>query len=251
MRLKIVGLSILTLVYFGLSSWYYVCEIKNSCGEELIVEVKEEVPFSFTHGSDEVVVSSLTDSVLSSIESKLGDQNELILYGFYCEEEVMDSSNLGVLRAKSVLDLMDAEYVPRVHIASRMIESVNWDSSTLVDFKVLTVNSDLCETENGAKLYVDGQDDSITLSTKVEAYLMYVALENTDVNIDVIGHAYSADSEIDSLSGLALANFCKDVLIQFGCLEENIETGSVGRSEQLDSVDRRSQVEIIFKEYDE
>jgi len=233
MKSKAASIVLLFIIWSLGSGWYYVCKIKGQCpgAPELEIVTKEGVTFEY--GNSQPILSLNFDSYKNDLISKMGSNNLLEIIGLYDTSEVNSSSfdNLGVARAMAIQNLFAEVDQSRFTISSKQlqIESAGRNIDG-VDFIILTKNDFVEETEFGAIVYL--HNDSISL--KLNAFLIYLAKENPNKSIDVVGHWDNSETAAVNFSkALDQSNIIVSLLAAEGLKYQNLNPTSKGETEPI------------------
>lgn len=233
MKSKASSVVLLFIIWSLGSGWYYVCKIKGQCpgAPELEIVTKEGVIFEY--GDSQPVLSSSFDSYKKDLISKMDSNNLLEIVGLYAPSEVNSSSfdNLGVARAMAMQNLFTGVDQSRFTISSKQMQIENSSKKIdAVEFNILTKNDIVQETKFGAIVYL--HNDSI--SPKLNAFLIYLAKENPNKSIDVVGHWDNSETAAVNFSkALDQANIIVSLLAAEGLTKQKLNPTSKGETEPI------------------
>jgi len=236
MKSKIISVILLFLLWSFGSGWYYVCEIKGLCENSIEQNngaVNKGVSFEFS--SAEPQLGTGFESYKASLIDKLDSTNRMRITGLYSPSEVNSSGfdNLGIARALAIQNLFSELSQDRFDISSRE-EGLDKSQKSIdaVEFRVMRKNSFVEEKEYGAVLHPDFSSDS--LESKIVAYLNFIANENNENQIDIVGHTDDSNTEGENFNiGLVQANRIMDKLIELGMSAHNLNPSSKGETEPI------------------
>ena len=205
---------ILFMFWIVASSWFYVAEIKEVYPNHFS-HSKTKHPIFFKYSDSEVQLGNEYSSFKDFTLEKLELTNRLLIIGNYTSDEHNNTShpNLGIARAINASKLFQNLEKSQIQMVSQLKDSMynlkfkksKWLDA--IDFRVLTNNSFLEESVEGAKLYLN-QD---LYHPKIQAYLKYIAIENLDNQFSLM--------EITNLSSDSIpikSIFIKDQLLSNG-----------------------------------
>lgn len=233
MKSKAASIVLLFIIWSLGSGWYYVCEIKGQCPKAPELEIVTKEGVTFEYGNSQPILSINFDSYKNDLIAKMDSNNQLEIIGLYDTSEVNSSrfDNLGVARAMAVQNLFAEVDQSRFTISSKQlqIESAGRNIDG-VDFIILTKNDFVEETEFGAIVYL--HNDSISL--KLNAFLIYLAKENANKSIDVIGHWDNSEtSAVNFSKALNQSNIIVSLLEAEGLANRNLNATSKGETEPI------------------
>ena len=202
------------MFWIVVSSWFYVAEIKEVYPNHFSLS-KTKHPIFFKYSDSEVQLGNEYSSFKDFTLEKLESTNRLLIIGNYTSDEHNNTShpNLGIARAINASKLFQNLEKSQIQMVSQLKDSMynlkfkkfKWLDA--IDFRVLTNNSFLEESVEGAKLYLN-QD---LYHPKIQAYLKYIAIENLDNQFSLM--------EITNLSSDSIpfkSIFIKDQLLSNG-----------------------------------
>jgi hypothetical protein len=205
---------LLFLCWLVASSWFYVTEIKEAYPDKITL-AENYYPLFFKYSDSKAIKGKNFGSFKAFMLQKLEPRNRILITGIYSIAEQNNTShpNLGVARAMSVAQLFNEVDEQRILYYSQNSDSIYnrnfYDLQWLdaVEIRVLMNNDFLQEMAHGAKIHFnEGLDHP-----KIQAYLKYIAIENTGHQINL---AEIANQETDSVS--ANCNFIKSQLVLNG-----------------------------------
>ncbi len=236
------------------SSWYYVCKIKEQCPGALEYELLSKEGLTFKYGDSQPILSASFDMYKNDLLSKLDSNNLLAIVGLYDPSEVNVSSfeNLGLARAMAVQSLFSELDQSRFTVSSKQLQIEDLgENIDAVDFNVLTKNNFVQETQFGAIVYFENEK----ISLKLDAFLTYLAIENPNRSIDLVGHWDNSEtSAVNFSKALDQANTIVKLLEAKGLEKQNLNPTSKGEIEPIadnNTVEGRAKnrrVEIILNE---
>jgi outer membrane protein OmpA-like peptidoglycan-associated protein len=233
MKSKAASIVLLFIIWSLGSGWYYVCKIKGQCPGEPELEMVTKEGVTFDYGDSQPILSSSFDSYKNNLISKMDSNNLLKIVGLYDPREVNSSSfdNLGVARAMAIQNLFAEVDQSRFTISSKQLQIENSGRNVNgVEFIILTKNDIVQETEFGAIVYL--HNDSI--NPKLNAFLIYLAKENPNNSIDVVGHWDNSETAAASFSkALDHANIIVSLLAAEGLASQNLNPTSKGETEPI------------------
>jgi hypothetical protein len=209
-----VYILILFMFWLIASSWFYVIEIKAVYPDSYTIS-KKQYPVFFKYGDSKVKLGDDFISFKDFTLQKLTPNNRLLITGNYTLEEHNKTShpNLGIARAENASILFaDIDKSRIITNAELRDSSYNHDFIearwlNTVNFRVLINDRFLKENAYGASLYLEEGINNL----KIQAYLKYIAIENSDCQFNLME---TINSEIDSISLNSIS--VKDQLILNG-----------------------------------
>jgi outer membrane protein OmpA-like peptidoglycan-associated protein len=234
MKSKVSSIVLLFIIWSLGSGWYYVCKIKGQCPGAPELEIVTNEGVTFEYGDSQPILSSNFDSYKNDLISKMDSNNLLEIVGLYDPSELNSSSfdNLGVARAVAIQNLFAEVDQSRFTISSKQLQIENAGKSIdAVEFNILTKNDIVQETKFGAIVYLLDND---SISPKLNAFLIYLAKENPNTSIDVVGHWDNSETAAVNFSkALDQANIIVSLLAAQGVTNQNLNPTSKGETEPI------------------
>ncbi|MEZ4955702.1 MAG: OmpA family protein [Saprospiraceae bacterium] len=257
-RLALLPIGLFLIWCFVVSRWY-VCHIKQLCGEPTVVidepppPPPDERPLVFKWADDTPITRSSFEAFKKGQLDGLGEGQLLEITGCYYKDEATPEgfSNMGLARAAKIKAL----FIPPL-TAEQIVEN-----SKLIDpepdgiradtlfeaalFRYRTPTKDPvveCIVENNNSLtvlfpYGKAQRE---VDTKIEECLQNLieAMKQTDDNALIVGHTDDAGSDRFNFGlGMRRAEHIKGILVKNGIAGSRISTESRGEKEPVASND--------------
>ena len=222
---------LLFLIWGSFSGWYYICTIKQACGEtQLDTEQQSRSnPISFTSGSSEPQESESFATFKAELLEKLGATNLVKITGLYSLDETTGAENLGLERAKAARNLFPELTDDRFVLSSDLIFDANADQElSKLQFNVLINNETIENTDFGSVIYYSGID-SLENNEGILKFAQLLANNTGIKSIDIIGHTDNTLGDADSYSkSMEVASALKRILVNSGMDETIIFTTGKG-----------------------
>ncbi len=246
-RLALLPIGLFVLWCVVCQQWY-VCHIKQVCGDKTIVEppppTADNRPLVFSWSSADPETRPTWQAYRDSILGKLTDGKLLEIVGLYFKDEAAPDgyTNMGLARAAKVKERLLAE-VPgidpeKIAVTSRLVNELP-DART---GKIVAAEFNIKDKQKDDTVEIVEVDNTITIlfpyakSTKepdprVDEYLDKLAqrLAKTDETVAITGHTDDAGTvAYNQQLGLARAKHVQDILISKGIKKERLSIESKG-----------------------
>ncbi len=253
-RLALLPIGLFVLWCFVCQQWY-VCHIKQACGEKTIVlpplpiDTTDNRPIVFSWQNAEPELRPTWAAYRDSILSGLKEGKLLEVTGIYFKDEKSPNefANMGLARASMVKKLL-LQQVPNLNpewvtVTSRQMDE-NADSRTK---KFVASTFSIKEKPKEDVVEIVEVDNTITIlfpyaqSTKepdprVDEYLEKLAqrLSKTDETVAITGHTDDSGTvAFNNQLGLARAKHIRDILISKGIDNQRLTIASKGELEPV------------------
>ncbi len=253
---KKVILVLVAFAVWSVVSWrWYTCGVKGFCGGNAVAastnsdmtqpKTATQSPLLFSWSSSDPITSTRFSTLRDSLSSVVSTNEELIITGYYTEEEenLSDFANLGLARAKQVKQLLSTQMdTSQITTAAKLLAS----SETMqnypfegVDFSVVPVipeNAEVVELDDRTIIYFPFGSSNPELSEAINQYLTKLAesLDDTDQAVVITGHTDDVgEAQLNQKLGLERANIVKNILSKRGISAERISARSAGETSPI------------------
>ena len=260
------------ILWFLLFWFYWKCQ-KKCCSDDSPVPVQTEAesvaviepiirkltPIRFECNSAKANVEPRWVQFKDSLLAELKDDQQLQIQGLYFESESTgDSENIGLRRAKNVLNLFDGLNSSRIELSSKVKgdSCLHSELNNLLAFRFLRKTEKIIETDDMTTIYFEFNSDQKIKDDEVEAYLDQLAkrLNKSIEKVRLIGHTDNEGSDaFNQVLGEKRATAISNYLVRRGINPNRITVDSRGRREPIASNDtdagkaknRRTEIIIV------
>ena len=247
-RLALLPIGLFVLWCVVCQQWY-VCHIKQVCGDKTIVAPPPEPtadnrPIVFSWSSPDPETRPTWQAYRDSILTKLTDGKLLEIVGLYFKDEPPPTgfANMGLARAAKIKERLLAE-VPgldpeKIAVTSRLVNELP-DART---GKFVAAEFNIKDKPKGDTVEIIEVDNTITIlfpyaksvkepDPRVDEYLEKLAkrLSQTEETVAITGHTDDSGTvSFNQQLGMARAKFVQDILISKGVKKERLSIDSKG-----------------------
>jgi len=226
-------LFLLFVVYLFFGRWYYVCKVRNACGESITEQVQKLAvnnegianltnwaPLSFAKGSFDLLDNPENDKLLSAISDRMKKNTgeQLLITGLWNEEAEKDADagmqeNIGTKRAEVIRDILAGKGVDndRMDLENEKFvleEGSDWNKSHLVQF----LFSNLGETAEAGIAAGENPEETAEGSTGEETKPRRSKFEFNNMTFRALNFDYGSANFAPSR---ALSNYADSVSTYF------------------------------------
>lgn len=253
MLAKIAMPIVLFIAWCFVCQHWYVCHIKQKCGEVPAVvapaEPTPEVdnrPLVFNWNNATAMTRPTFSAYRDSILGQLEEGQILEIVGHYSKDEAAPEGypNMGMARASKIRDML-SEFLPaeRMLPVSRMFKLP--DDARTKPFESASFNyldpeaeeeAEIVELDNRIIIQFPFSSAEKEPDPKVDAYLAKLAerLKDTDETVSITGHTDDVGSDETNMRlGRARARHIKKILVKKGVAKDRISVDSKGESEPV------------------
>ena len=254
MNVKLILLSIVTLLYFLGAQWLYSNKVAGvCCGPEKII-VKEGAPkenlgFAW-NDPNPIPGTNFEEFKKEEILKQMTANNILQITGLYVPTETAPEGfdNMGVARADALRNLLKDDIpISRIDISSRNVSRLDTTGGT--PFSAVTFSwknplakeeTTIIATENEATIYFPFNSSVRDANPQVDQYLAQVAerLKQSEEKVQITGHTDNIGEEAQNFQlGLQRAESIRDNLVKAGIPADRISIESKGEKQPATSND--------------
>lgn len=258
MNARVLLILVLTVIWFGGSTYWYVCKIKGFCGDapQAVTtptppeEPKAEITLpklgliNFNWSDFNPVTAEGFPKFRDSLLAGLDDGHILEIIGNYFPDEEAPEGfeNMGLARANAIKSLF-AEFVDgsKIRVGSKlidMIDGVNDNPFESSRIRLVVNNDRVQEIDDKVFIYFPYNSDKKDTDPAIDSYLTDLAanLIQSGKNLVITGHTDNKGAEDTNYElGLMRAKSVKEILVSKGVDGNKITAQSKGETDPIES----------------
>jgi len=269
MNIRILLILLLTVLWFGLSSWWYTCKIKTVCADspptELAAsqEAEDTRPVVFNWDEDKAITRASFPKYKAGVVGGKGGDNILEITGRYFADEANNTTydNLGLARASAARALLVDEIpAERMRLKGELVEREEVDELKSNPFEALAFNwtrrempkeegvaaadaeeakepeTEIIEMDDRIIIYFPYNSAQGKIDQTVANYLDKLAerIKETNESVSIIGHTDDKGAtDYNQKLGMQRAQSIQARLVKQGVTKGSIDVNSMGETKPV------------------